>query len=266
MAHEQILTETRGRVGIITLNRPERLNAFTGVMQGEIQAQVRAWNADDGIGAMVITGAGRAFSAGADVGGFEDFVRGESDAPQAPARPADISWVDLARESKPIVCALNGVAVGLGITLPLSCDVRLASEDARISFRFLRIGLTPEYGSTHFLVNLVGLGRALEYMLTGKFITAREAKDAGFVNHVCAPETLVDDAVALAQEIAANPNWHLAKVKRLIHENYMEKDLALVLRRESETLRAARYTEAHKEALTAFRERREPKFHEQTAD
>ena len=261
MAHEQILTETRGRVGIITLNRPERLNAFTGVMQGEIQAQVREWNADDGIGAMVITGAGRAFSAGADVGGFEDFVSGEGQARRSPARPADISWVDLARESKPIVCALNGVAVGLGITLPLSCDVRLAAEDARISFRFLRIGLTPEYGSTHFLVNLVGLGRALEYMLTGRFITAQEAKDAGFVNRVCPAETLVDDAVALAQEIADNPDWHLAKVKRLIHENYMEKDLALVLRRESETLRAARFTEAHKEALTAFRERREPKFH-----
>ena len=261
MAHEQILTEVRGRVGIITLNRPERLNAFTGVMQSEIQGQVRAWNADDGIGAMVITGAGRAFSAGADVGGFEDFVRGDADASEMPARPADISWVDLARESKPIVCALNGVSVGLGITLPLSCDVRLAAEDARISFRFLRIGLTPEYGSTHFLVNLVGLGRTLEYMLTGRFITAQEAKDAGFVNRVCPAETLVDDAVALAQEIADNPNWHLAKVKRLIHENYMEKDLSLVLRRESETLRAARFTDAHKEALTAFRERREPKFH-----
>ncbi len=265
MTHQQILTETRGRVGIITLNRPERLNAFTGVMQSEIQSQVRSWNADYGIGAMVITGAGRAFSAGADVGGFEDFVRGEEQR-QAPARAADISWVDLARESKPIVCALNGVAVGLGITLPLSCDVRLAAEDARISFRFLRIGLTPEYGSTHFLVNLVGLGRALEYMLTGKFITAQEAKDAGFVNHVCPAETLVDDAVALAQEIADNPNWHLAKVKRLIHENYMEKDLSLVLRRESETLRAARFTEAHKEALMAFRERREPRFHEKAAD
>ena len=261
MAYEQILTETRGRVGIITLNRPERLNAFTGVMQSEIQGQVRAWNADDAIGAMVLTGAGRAFSAGADVGGFEDFVRGDSATQQAPARPADISWVDLARESKPIICALNGIAVGLGITLPLSCDVRLAAADARISFRFLRIGLTPEYGSTHFLVNLVGLGRALEYMLTGKFITAQEAKDAGFVNHVCPAETLLDDAVTLAQEIADNPDWHLAKVKRLIHENYMEKDLSLVLRRESETLREARFTDAHKEALTAFRERRQPKFH-----
>ncbi len=264
MAHELILTETRGRVGIITLNRPERLNAFTGVMQGEIQSQVSEWNADDGIGAMVLTGAGRAFSAGADVGGFEDFVSGERR--DAPARPADISWVDLARESKPIVCALNGVAVGLGITLPLSCDVRLAAEDARISFRFLRIGVTPEYGSTHFLVNLVGLGRALEYMLTGRFITAQEAKDAGFVNRVCPAETLVDDAVALAQEIADNPAWHLAKVKRLIHENYMEKDLSLVLRRESETLRESRFTPEHQEALTAFRERREPKFHGQAAD
>ena len=259
MAHEQILTEVRGRVGIITLNRPESLNAFTGVMQGEIQSQVSEWNSDEGIGAIVITGAGRAFSAGADVGGFEDFVSGERR--DAPARPADISWVDLARESKPIVCALNGVAVGLGITLPLSCDVRLAADDARISFRFLRIGLTPEYGSTHFLVSLVGLGRALEYMLTGRFITAQEAKDAGFVNRVCSAETLLDDAVALAQEIADNPVWHLAKVKRLIHENYMEKDLTLVLRRESETLRAARFTDEHKEALTAFRERREPRFH-----
>ena len=261
MAHEQILTEVQGRVGIITLNRPESLNAFTGVMQSEIQAQVQAWNADDSIGAMVLTGAGRAFSAGADVGGFEDFVRGEGNARPASSRPTDISWVDLARESKPIVCALNGVAVGLGITLPLSCDVRLAAEDARISFRFLRIGLTPEYGSTHFLVNLVGLGRALEYMLTGKFITAQEAKSAGFVNHVSPAESLLADAVALAQEIADNPNWHLAKVKRLIHENYMEKDLALVLRRESDTLREARFTPEHKEALTAFRERRQPNFH-----
>ena len=258
---EQILTDVRGRVGIITLNRPERLNAFTGVMQSEIQAQVRAWNADDGVGAIVLTGSGRAFSAGADVGGFEDFVRGDGTGGQSPARAADVSWVDLARESKPIVCALNGVAVGLGITLPLSCDVRLAAEDARISFRFLRIGLTPEYGSTHFLVNLVGLGRALEYMLTGKFITAQEARDAGFVNHVCAADSLVDDAVALAGEIADNPSWHLAKVKRLVHENYMEKDLSLVVRRESETLRAARFTAEHKEALTAFRERREPRFH-----
>lgn len=264
MAHEQILTAVRGRVGIITLNRPERLNAFTGVMQSEIQSQVRAWNADEEIGAMVLTGAGRAFSAGADVSGFEDFVSGERR--DAPSRPADISWVDLVRESKPIVCALNGVAVGLGITLPLSCDVRLAADDARISFRFLRIGLTPEYGSTHYLVNLVGLGRALEYMLTGRFITAQEAKDAGFVNRVRPAETLVDDAVALAQEIADNPDWHMAKVKRLIHENYLEKDLALVLRRESETLRAARFTDEHKEALTAFRERREPKFHGQAAD
>ena len=261
MTAEQILTEVRGRVGIITLNRPDKLNAITGVMQSEIQAQVRAWNADDTIGAMVITGAGRAFSAGADVGGFESAVREGPSAREVPVIAADISWVDLARQSKPIVCALNGVAVGLGITLPLSCDVRLASEDARISFRFLRIGLTPEYGSTHFLVNLVGLGRALEYMLTGRFITAQEAKDAGFVNHVCPAESLVDDAVALAQEIADNPDWHLAKVKRLIHENYMEKDLSLVLRRESETLRAARFTDAHKEALTAFRERRQPNFH-----
>ena len=260
MGNEQILTQTRGRVGVITLNRPDKLNAITGAMRRELHEQVIGWNADDSIGAMVITGAGRAFSAGADVGGFEDFVRGES-AETPAARPTDISWVELARESKPMVCALNGAAVGLGITLTLPCDVRVAADNARISFRFLRIGLTPEFGSTHYLVNLVGLGVALEYMLTGRFVPAAEAKAAGLVNHVFPAESLVDEAVSLAQEIADNPSWHLAKVKRLIHENYMEKDLAWVLKRESETLRAARCTEAHKEALAAFRERREPRFH-----
>ena len=261
MEQADILRETRGRVGILTLNRPDKLNALTGGMQGELQRQIGAWNADEGIGAIVITGAGRAFSAGADVGGFEDFVRGDNAPQPATARANDIDWVNLVRQSKPIVCALNGMAVGLGITLTLPCDVRVAAEDARISFRFLRIGLTPEYGSTHYLVNLVGLGRALEYMLTARFVSAQEAQAAGLVNHIYPAESLLDSAVALAQEIADNPSWHLSKVKRLIHENYMEKDLAWAVRRESETLRAARYTEAHKEALTAFRERREPKFH-----
>lgn len=261
MEQADILRETRGRVGILTLNRPDKLNALTGNMQGELQRQISAWNADEGVGAIVITGAGRAFSAGADVGGFEDFVRGDNAPQPAAARANDIDWVNLVRQSKPIVCALNGMAVGLGITLTLPCDVRVAAEDARVSFRFLRIGLTPEYGSTHYLVNLVGLGRALEYMLTARFVSAQEAQAAGLVNHIYPAESLLDSAVGLAQEIADNPSWHLSKVKRLIHENYMEKDLAWAVRRESETLRAARYTEAHKEALTAFRERREPKFH-----
>ncbi len=261
---KQILTETRGRVGIITLNRPDKLNAITGTMQSELHAQVQAWNADDGIGAIVITGAGRAFSAGADVGGFEQVLSGapsEDGAPQRPAIPNDLAWVELVRRSKPIVCALNGIAVGLGITLTLPCDVRVAASDARISFRFLRIGLTPEYGSTHYLVHLVGLGRALEYMLTGKFVMAQDAHAVGLLNHIHPPETMLDEAVSLAAEIADNPQWHLEKVKRLIHENYMERDMAWTLRRESETLHAARFTDAHREALTAFRERRQPKFH-----
>lgn len=261
MEQADILCERRGRVGVLTLNRPDKLNALTGAMQGELQRRIGEWNADERVGAIVVTGAGRAFSAGADVGGFEDFVRGDSAPQQAAARANDVDWVNLVRQSKPIVCALNGMAVGLGITLTLPCDVRVAAEDARISFRFLRIGLTPEYGSTHYLVNLVGLGRALEYMLAARFVSAQEAQAAGLVNHIYPADSLLDSAVALAQEIADNPSWHLAKVKRLIHENYMEKDLAWVIRRESETLRAARYTDAHKEALTAFRERREPKFH-----
>ena len=233
------------------------------VMQGEIQSQVSEWNADDGIGAMVLTGAGRAFSAGADVGGFEDFVSGERR--DAPARPADISWVDLARESKPIVCALNGVAVGLGITLPLSCDVRLAAEDARISFRFL-----SESGSDARIRQYAFprqpcrvWGRALEYMLTGRFITAQEAKDAGFVNRVCSCRNACwTTRWRWAQEIADNPALAPSEGEAAYpRELHWRRTSSLVLRRESETLRESRFTPEHQEALTAFRERREPKFH-----
>lgn len=259
MGFEQILSEVRGRVGIVILNQPDKLNAMSGVMQAELSQQIATWNADDSVGAIVITGAGRAFCSGADISNFEDVIQGGHG--NAPSRSNDQDWIQLVKESKPIICAINGVAVGLGITLLLPCDIRVASEDARISFRFVRIGLTPEYASTHYLVSLIGIGRAMELMLTGKFVQADEAKDLGLVSHVYPAETMLDEAVFLAQGIADSPTWQLQSVKRLIHENYLEKDISWVLKRERETFRQAQTTAEHAEALTAFRERREPKFH-----
>ncbi len=259
MSHEQILTEVRGRVGILTMNQPDKLNPMSATMTREMREQMRAWNEDRSIGAMVITGAGRGYSSGADIGSFEQRVQeGPNEGPQA---PIDEDWLTLVKRSKPIVCAINGVAVGMGITTTLPCDVRVATEGARISFRFVAIGLTPEYASTHYLVYLVGLGKTMELMLTGKFIEAEEARSIGLVNHVYPPDTMLDKAVELAQEIADNPEWQLMKTKQLIHEHYLEHDVNKVRDIESEIFRQSQGTESHKEALVAFRERRQPRYH-----
>ena len=259
MSYEQIVTETSGRVGIITLNQPEKLNPMTAKMRGEIIEQIRAFNEDDDVGSIVLTGAGRGFCSGADIGDFEKAAQGVSDGPQSVSTASD--WVDLVKDSKPIVCAINGVAVGLGVTLTLPCDVRVAAEEARLSFRFVRLGLTPEFGSSHYLVQLVGLGRALELMLTGRFVEAQEAMAIGLVTHVYPGDEMLDRAIVLAQEIAENPTWHLRKIKELVHRNYMDADLEKVLSHEQEVFEAAIVSGAHREALVAFRERREPRFH-----
>ena len=259
MSYEQILTEIKGRVGIITMNQPQRLNPMSSTMTREMGEQMSAWNEDPQVGAMVITGAGRGYSSGADISSFEQTVS-EGSGNGAPP-PIGEDWLSLVRRSKPIVCAINGVAVGMGITTTLPCDVRVAGEGARMSFRFVRIGLTPEYASTHYLVYLVGLGQTMELMLTGKFIDAQEAKSIGLVNHVYPAETMLDEAVALAQEIASNPEWQLSQTKRLIHDHYMERDVETVRRIESEIFRESQFTASHKEALIAFRERREPRYH-----
>ena len=256
---EKILTEVRGRVGIITLNDPERLNPMSNEMQREKMDQIRKWNEDDSVGAVVITGAGRGFCSGADISKFEAAV--QQGLNSVPLLPADMEWLDLVRGSKPIICAVNGVAVGLGVTFTLPCDLRVASTEARFSFRFAGIGLTPEYGSTHFLPHLVGLGKTMEFMLTARFVEAQEALDAGLVNYVYRPEDLLDSAVGLAGQLAENPDWQLRKIKRLVHENYLERDVAIVVRHERDTFREAQGTEAHREALVAFRERRKPNFH-----
>ena len=260
MPYEQILTERRERVGIITLNRPDRLNAMTGTMHRELRSQMRSWNDDDRVGAMVITGAGRGFCSGADIGGFERAVEGQPSAGEA--RPPEPEWDELVKASKPIVCAINGVAVGEGVTLTLPCDVRVASEAARFSFRFVRIGLTPEFGSSHYLTQIVGLGRAMELMLTGRFVPADEAERWGLVTHAYPADEMLQKAVELAQEIADGPTWQLARIKHMVHSHYLERDIGAVLETERKIFAEAMSSEAHREVLKAFREKRTPRFHQ----
>lgn len=259
MSYEHILTETRGRVGIITMNRPDTLNAMNGRMDYEIRQQIAEWNDDDSIGAVVWTGAGRGFCSGADIGRFEARAQGQT--PDAAVPPPRESWIDMMKAAKPVVAAINGVAVGEGLTRTLSCDVRVASDAARLSFRFLRVGLTPELASTHYAVYLIGLGRTLELMLTGELVPADEAFRIGLVNHVYPADELLDRAVELAAAIADNASWNLSQVKRLVHQDYLEHDIDKVLSDEGKTFSESMTRDAHKEALVAFREKRAPNFH-----
>ncbi|HZU76459.1 MAG TPA: enoyl-CoA hydratase-related protein [Dehalococcoidia bacterium] len=250
-----VLFEKRGRVGLITLNRPERLNAWSAEMQEMLRASVEECNGDDQVGAIVITGAGRGFCSGADL--RRD--RNADAAPRPRTEPEALPF--FLQRSKPLIAAINGPAVGIGLTLTLCCDVRLASDQARLSARFVRIGLTPELGSTFFLPQITTLGYAAELMLTGRIIDAKEAERVGLVNRVVPHGELIDAAIALGEEIAFNPTQHVRWTKRLLYANAASDNLRAVLQAEDEIFGQATRTEAFAEAGRAFAEKRDPRFH-----
>jgi enoyl-CoA hydratase/carnithine racemase len=259
MKYQEILTETHDRVGVVKLNRPDKRNAVSTTLGQELRAAIDAYNEDAGIGAIVLTGADPAFCGGADVGGWQRDLEGEGPGRRT-ARPfAD--WVQMLGRSKPIVCAVNGAAIGMGLTLILSCDIRIASDRARFSVRFVRLGLVPELGSTKLLAYIVGFNRALELMLTGKTIDAEEAERIGLVNRVVPHERLMDEALSLAAELAANPTEVLFTIKKLAWENLGETDIGKVMLREHEELLACYEKPAFREAVNAFTEKRQPDFH-----
>ena len=263
MTYEHILTETRDRVGIIRLNRPEKLNAWNFVMSGEIVDQITKWNDDDSIGAIMMTGVGRAFCAGADIGGFAD--RAEQNAKPSEAEPLSRGGGDLThflRRSKPTIAAINGFAVGVGLTMILPFDVRIASTEAKLSIRFIKMGLIPELGSTRILANLIGLGPATDMCLTGRMVPAEEALQLGLVTEVTSPEDLEATAFAKASEIANNPTSVVMMIKELLLRNPMDPDLEAVMERENLRDQIARRQADHKEAISAFLAKREPNFNQ----
>ncbi|MEQ8783556.1 MAG: enoyl-CoA hydratase-related protein [Roseibium album] len=259
MAYQQIRFEVRNAVGWLTLNRPERLNAWTYTMSAELTDAIERINDDDAVGAMVITGEGKGFCAGADIEDtFKSRLDGGGNGDQDRARTGD--WVALLRRSKPIIAAVNGACVGVGATMILPCDSIVASETARFGMAFVKMGLVPELASSHFLVQRMGFGRASEMCLTGRLYSAREAYDMDLVDHLVTHEKLHDKAQELAELMAANPGPQLRWIKQLIDQNGCDPDLAAVQKREGEMLRQAYATAEHKEAVAAFIEKREPRF------
>jgi len=262
MPYEQIIKEQRGRVGIVTLNNPDRLNALGEPMDTEMREAIEACNQDAGIGAIVLTGAGRAFCAGADIRGWDKGIqRQEENGREMRVGTRSENWVSFVHRSKPIICAINGVSIGAGLTITLPCDVRIASDNARLSMRFVRVGVLPELASTRILVEIVGLTQALELMLSGRIIDAAEAGRIGLVNRVVPTEQLLDAAVETAAEIAFNPADSLAAIKRTVWANFGEPSMDEIMKREVVEFNEAMQRPYFKEAVKAFVEKRQPDFH-----
>lgn len=261
MEYEQIEYRSEDAVAWITLNRPERLNAWTPRMSREQWHAIERANDDPAVGAIVMTGAGRGFCAGADISGFESQQRGvDAGEGQDDGLGTPGDWVELCRRSKPLVAAVNGAAVGVGLTMILPFDVIVASERAKFGMFFIRMGLVPELASTHFLVQRVGFAKASEMCLSGRAFPAEELAGAGLFNELVAEGDLIGRAGALAREISANPDPQLRMIKQLLTKNGADTDLKAVSRRELTLLKQCYETPEHEEAIRAFMEKRSPKF------
>jgi len=261
MDYQEIEVRREGAVEWITLNRPERLNAWTPRMSREQWDAIERANADAAVGAIVMTGAGRGFCAGADISAFarqQASVSGGGRQDESLGTPGD--WVELCRRSKPLVAAVNGAAVGVGLTMILPFDVIVASDQAKVGMFFIKMGLVPELASTHFLVQRVGFAKASEMCLTGRAIPASELAGSGLFNAVVPATELLGRAGQIAAEIAANPDPQLRMIKQLLTLNGSETDLGVVSKREIELLRQCYATPEHAEAIRAFTEKRAPKF------
>jgi len=248
MDYEQILCERRDDVMLLTLNRPDKLNAWTPRMTTELVDAIEAADADPGIGAIVLTGAGRGFCAGADIAEvFNAQIEGDA----AAARPTR-DWVEVVRACKPIVAAVNGPVIGIGLTMILPFDRIVVAEGAKLSVRFVKMGVVPELASSMYLPMRCGWGAASDLMLSGRTVEAAEALVLGLADEVVKPERVVDTAIERAHSYGENPAPSLRWIKQLLSENANETDAKKVQRREGRLLRQAYATPEHRDAVAAF--------------
>jgi 2-(1,2-epoxy-1,2-dihydrophenyl)acetyl-CoA isomerase len=228
-----IRTEVQEKVGTITLDRPEKLNAFTGTMREDLLAALRNCEQDDSVRVVVITGAGRAFCAGGDV----QFMRAlqEQRDVEAFRRLLDAGRdviLQIAGMAKPVIASINGVAAGAGCNLALACDYRIAAGTAKLSESFVRIGLQPDWGGTWALPRLVGRSRAFELMATGRAVAADEALSIGLVDRVVAADDLASETAALARTFADAPPVAMRAIKRSLAQS-TSNDLRMQLELEA---------------------------------
>ena len=276
MAYSEILYDISGKIATITLNRPKKLNAWTGTMEQEVRAALIEATDDDGVGVIILTGAGRGFCSGADMKNLNTLQQGASEGGRTSdsvrsvnnAVPGGLSlsndyslrYTYFPTVPKPIIAAINGPAAGLGMIMSLYCDVRFASDAAVFSTAFARRGLIAEHGISWMLPKLIGLQNALDLTLTARKFTAAEAKDMGLVSKVFPMESFMDDVHAYAMEMANMVSPRSVRVmKRQIYQAMLNSLEHSVLLANSE-MPASFESEDFKEGVAHFVERRSPKF------
>lgn len=255
MAYECILTETDGAAGIITLNRPEALNAFNAKLMDELTQAVKAFEADDAIGCMVITGSEKAFAAGADIKEMaekdyidvlkEDFITA--------------NWEEVSRKRKPIIAAVNGYALGGGCELALMCDFIIAGDNAKFGQPEISIGAMPGAGGTQRLARFIGKSKAMEMCLTGRMMDAEEAERCGLVSRIVPKGELKEEAIRVAKQIAGFSRPITILTKEAVNRAY-ETTLSEGVRFERRIFHSVFAFEDQKEGMAAFAEKRKPVF------
>lgn len=257
MEYEAIIVKKEGRVAALTMNRPEAMNYLDPLMAAEIEGALKDFENDEGVRVVVITGAGRAFSAGGDV----KFMQHDHPVHELVWRMERVTrfikaMLDL---PKPIIASVNGPAVGAGCNIALASDFILASEKATFAQVFTRIGLIPDCGGVYLLPRRVGMTKAKELILTGRAIDAQEAKEIGLVNRVVPAEALEGETRKLAGEMAEGATMAIGIAKRLLNQSY-ESDFETILRAENSNQVLLRKAEDHQEGVRAFFEKRKPEF------
>ncbi len=260
MSFEHILLSREDGIGILTLNRPEKLNAFAGRMREEIAAAVRETADDPDVRVLVVTGAGRAFCAGADIGYMRDLLeRRDTEAFTALVEAGRAVVTTVRAVPKPVIASVNGPAAGGGANLALACDLRIASERASIGQTFNRIGLHPDWGGTYFLPRLVGPSKALQLIFSGEMLDAGQARQLGLFDRVVPHEQLEAETLAAARMLAAKPPRALALAKRAVYASggaSLDEMLDVELANQLECFQS----EDAREGLAAFLDKRPPAF------
>ncbi|MFO1037427.1 MAG: enoyl-CoA hydratase [Geminicoccaceae bacterium] len=254
MSYENILVERRGRVGLITLNRPKALNALNADLIDELEQALAAFGADPEVAAMVITGSEKAFAAGADIKEMA-----EKDFSEAFTTDFISPWQRISRHKKPIIAAVAGFALGGGCELAMMCDIILAAENARFGQPEINLGTIPGAGGTQRLIRAIGKSKAMEMILTGRMMDAKEAESSGLVTRVVPVADLVAEAIKIGDAIGAKSQPIVAMAKEAVNAAY-ENSLGEGLKYERNLFYASFATEDRREGMAAFAEKRPPAF------
>jgi enoyl-CoA hydratase len=254
MGYETILVETRGRVGLITLNRPATLNALNSALNAELAQAVAAFDRDDGVGCILLAGSEKAFAAGADIKEMAD-----KSAVELAAADYAADWHAVANSRKPVVAAVAGFALGGGSELVMQCDIVIAADTAKFGQPEIKLGIIPGIGGTQRLPRAVGKAKAMDLILTGRMMDAAEAERAGLVARVVPAASLMEEAMKLAETIAGLSLPALVAAKEAVNRAF-EMPLGEGIRFERRVFHALFATADQKEGMAAFVEKRAPKF------